>query len=253
MLDVAQRRTGGRVRQRALESLARAVLLAAQRSQPALGFLLQVVDGGRRRDRPRHGNLPSVKPRSPLSQGRKKVRVSCEPVGWEQAPLPRTGGAPVRAGGECPPGARRCQSRPSRKRSIAPNTNCGSSIHGAWPAPSIVTSRALGSRATQSRDAPYGELRSFVPWIAITGAVTPASSSRVSFRRCIDGRRCSNQYFMKARSFGSSQRPQLRRSALAASVTNSGCNTCQNLRQNANGSREARSSCSAPIAEITRW
>src|SRR4051812_9995586 len=41
-----------------------------------------------------------------------KVRSATEPKGgWEQAPLPRTGGAPVRAGTKCAAGAGGCQTR----------------------------------------------------------------------------------------------------------------------------------------------
>src|ERR1700730_11786999 len=60
---------------------------------------------------------------------------------------------------------------PHRNCRIEANTVAGSSVHDACAAPSIVTSRALGSEAAHSRPLPYGALRSFVPWMIRTGIV----------------------------------------------------------------------------------
>src|SRR5262249_410401 len=97
VLHVAQDQQRPRARLHAVETRARRGVSRTQRFQPPLRFFLEVVAGRRRGELSRHTNLLSVCACCPLASGRKKVSVVSIGRGWEQAPLPRTGGAPMRA------------------------------------------------------------------------------------------------------------------------------------------------------------
>src|SRR4029077_1920267 len=82
--------------------LDRFAIACAKRSQPALRGLPRVVEGA-------HANLLSVTPGVRLCQAGRRFELSVEPDGWEETPLPRTGGAPARAGAQCGEVSARCQ------------------------------------------------------------------------------------------------------------------------------------------------
>src|SRR5262249_1561918 len=68
----------------------------------------------------------------PLSSGRKKVRRKrCEPSGWEQAPLPRTGGAPERTDRSIAENSLSCQGQQAEYRLLTPVV--GRRVRGSVP------------------------------------------------------------------------------------------------------------------------
>src|SRR5207249_2104221 len=67
VLDVAQGQFGGGLGIGALETGARLGVVRAQRFEPALRFLLQVLEGARGRELSAHGYLPPVAAWRPLN------------------------------------------------------------------------------------------------------------------------------------------------------------------------------------------
>jgi hypothetical protein len=76
----------------ALQACARVRVPCADGFEPALGLFAEIFQSAQK--------TPSFRCAwRPLTAGRKKVRVTANPVGGRRAPLPRTGGAPERAAG----------------------------------------------------------------------------------------------------------------------------------------------------------